>query len=170
MRDESTMCGLVLPECYADAGVLCVVPPGRHRERLGVGFNTAAGVARFAISRDDAVFLRNALDGYLAKWGDQSPKSSDKPSDSGLPQDGQSLVPLARSSSACCAVRYTPSDSSCQMGCQCPEASSRIQNAPTLLGWLYAMTRLMVAPFVGVVGAASIVQRLRAAAQENARA
>lgn len=151
MRNTSAMPNRSLPAVYADVDVRCVLPYAPNRARFGIGLNLPDEVIRYAVDVAGARFLRDALDralkDYEAKCGVQSARSSESPKSSGLPHEGQSHVPPARSSSACCAVLYSPSASSCHTGCQKPERSNRIQKVPAVLAWLYATIRAMVLSF-----------------------
>ncbi len=150
-QSASGMAHPALPEAYADAGVRCVLPYDPRRQRFGVGLVQPDGVKRFAVDVEGARFvcraLGHALDAYDAKWGVQSESSSDSAKSSGLPHEGQDVVPLTKSSSALSGESYSPSDSSRHIGDQPPDGVCRSQNFPSVLGWLYATIRAIAVPF-----------------------
>lgn len=87
---------MTLPVQYLNADVRCVLPLCPKRDRFGIGLDIAGQpTVRVALTRDDAVFLVEALglQGYLSRGaGSQSPMSRLSPiSSSSVPSEGEKV-------------------------------------------------------------------------------
>lgn len=129
----------MLPEIYERADIRGVTPVCSESGCLGISFDLANGqTARIALTTEHAEFLRGCLDDYLRQYGCHSDRSSGMPKSSGLPTEGQDVVPIASSSAACSGFRYEPKRSSSKKACQRPLVPRRIQNVPAVVSWLKA--------------------------------
>ncbi|MBB4726371.1 hypothetical protein [Xanthomonas arboricola] len=104
---------VALNPAYQTVSLRAVGTPPTNHEVVGLAFDTPRGTAadalRLRLSVQDAervaLELLNAvaIQRYRASLCQlHSPISSGKPSSDGSPQDGQSVCPPAKSSSACC--------------------------------------------------------------------
>ena len=87
---------------YVDARVRCVVARPGSPEFLDLAFDIDGVTTRLRLPRNQVVWLVEAIEHDYLGTNSQSPTSWGSPSSEGSPQDGQSVCPPARSSSACC--------------------------------------------------------------------